>query len=55
MRDRPKTKSQRKAAEKARAIDAQARAAAVHGSAGTSAIRQSSDRLGTIGSSSSVL
>lgn len=44
MRDRPKTKSQRKAARVGREIEAQARAMAVHDSAAAQALNQSADR-----------
>lgn len=51
MRDRPKTKSQRKAQR----LDAEARAAAVAGGASTLGLGQAADRLGTIGTSGSIL
>lgn len=51
MRDRPKTKSQRKAAR----LDAENRAAAVTGSAAVLGLGQAADRLGTPGTNRTIL
>lgn len=57
MRDRPKTKSQRKAwgQNAGKAADVMDRAAAVSGSAGVQGLSASADRLGTPGAGKTVL
>ncbi len=57
MRDRPKTKSQRKAwgQTAGAAADAVSRASAVAGSAGVQGLSASADRLGTPGAGKTVL